>query len=107
MKKLVYLIIIISLFVCCGPKQEKVEKTMEDGVEVIVNHLEPYKIEGEPSNLFLEEKFTINTEKDEIVEIGLTDIWSFDVDSEGNIYLLHLQSRENCIFKCWRSDDPL
>ena len=68
-------------------------------MEVIVNHLEPYKIEGEPSNLVLEEKFTIDTERDEIVELGLTDIWGFDVDSEANIYLLHLQSKENCIFK--------
>ena len=55
---------------------------MEDGVEVIVNHLEPYKIKGEPSTLHLEEKFTLDTERDEIAEIGLTDTQDFDVDSD-------------------------
>jgi len=99
MKNLVLVIVILSLSFHCGPKQDEVEKTIEDGVEVVINHFEPYKVKGEPSDLVLEEEFTIDTEKDEIGELGLTDIWGIDVDSEENIYLLHLQSRENCIFK--------
>jgi hypothetical protein len=99
MKKLFILVCSLSLCFSCGPKQDKVERITEDGVDVVVNHLEPYKITGEPANLTLEEEFTIDTEKDEITELGLTDIRSFDVDTEQNIYLLHLQSRENCIFK--------
>jgi hypothetical protein len=99
MKNLILIIVILSLSFHCGPKQDEVEKTIEDGVEVVINHLDPYKVKGEPSNLVLEEELTIDTEKDEIGELGLIDIWSFDVDSEENIYLLHLQSKENCIFK--------
>ena len=99
MKKLIYLILIISLFFYCGQKQDKVERHMEDGVEVVVNHIEPYKINGEPSTLILEEEFTIDTEKDEIAERGLVEIDNFDVDSKGNIYCTYLRSRENCIFK--------
>ena len=87
MKKLIYFVLILSLFLCCAPKQEKVEKIMENGVEVILNSIEPYKIPGELSTLTLEEEFTIDTESDGIAELGLTDIWAINIDSEGNIYL--------------------
>ena len=73
---------------------------MEDGVEVVINHQEPYEIKGEPSILHLDEEFTIDTERNEIAEIGVTDIGSFDVDSQGNIYLFQEQeSDENLVFK--------
>ena len=83
----------------CQDKEVDVERIVEDGVEVIVNHLEPYKIKGEPSNLSLEEIFSIDTEKDEIAEIGLTDIMNFDVDSEGNIYFIKRRSEKELILK--------
>ena len=89
----------IVMCVSCGPKQEKIEKIMEDGVDVIVNHLESYKIEGEPSALHLEEEFIIDLERDDFAEIGITDIGGFDVDSEGNIYIRCFGSSENFIFK--------
>ncbi len=90
-------ILIYSTFSC--QQKEQVEKYMEDGVEVIVNHLKPYKIKGEPSKLFLEETFTIDTERDDIAELGLTDIWNVDVDSEDNIYLLNHRANKDAIFK--------
>ena len=89
----------IALIISCGPKQEKIERYMKDGVEVIVNHLEPYRIEGEPNTLHLEEEFTIDTEKDYLAEKGLVHIDNFDVDSKGNIYCLYNRGRENCIYK--------
>jgi len=76
------------MYVSCGPKKENIEKFMEDGVEVIVNHVEPYQVIGEPSNLILEKVFSFDTENDDIAATGLTDIFRFDVDSEGNIYFL-------------------
>lgn len=85
-------------------KQEKVEKIIEDGVEIIVNHLEPYKIKGEQSTLHLEEEFTIDTERDEIIKVGLADIGHyFEVDSDGNIYIVSPKSKENIIFKFERT----
>ena len=93
------LALILCFMVGCQDKAANVERFMEDGVEVIVNHLEPYKIRGEPSTLFLEETFTIDTERDDIAEIGLTDIWSVDVDSEDNIYLLNYLANKDAIFK--------
>jgi len=97
----------ITLIISCGPKQEKIERYMKDGVEVIVNHLEPYRIEGEPSTLHLEEVFTIDTEKDDVAERGLVDLDNFDIDSKGNIYCLYRRSRENCIFKFGNNGDFL
>ena len=67
---------------------------MEDGVEVVLNHLEPYKIKGEPSNLLLEEELLIDMESKEIEETGLVDIDYFDIDSEGNLYIVNIVTTE-------------
>jgi hypothetical protein len=83
----------------CQEKEAEVERIMEDGVEVIVNHIEPYEIKGEFSTLHLEEEFTIDTEKDDLVKIGLTDILCFDIDSEGSIYVLVRQAKKDAIYK--------
>jgi len=87
MKKNLSLLLALFSLSFCVQRQDKVEKIMEDGVEVIVNHLEPYKIKGELTSLTLKEEFTIDLEKEDIAAIGLTDIWGFDVNSEGDIYL--------------------
>ena len=100
MKKLIYLCLILCLFCHCKPKQEEIERYIKDGVEVIVNHLEPYKIKGEPSILHLEEEFTIDTEIDEIAELGLTEIWGFTVDSDENIFFfMPPMTQGNLVFK--------
>jgi hypothetical protein len=72
----------------CQDKEADIERFMEDGVEVVLNHVEPYQVKGEPSNLILEKVFSFDTENDDIAATGLTDIYRFDVDSEGNIYFL-------------------
>jgi hypothetical protein len=99
MNRLIYLILVISLLFYCAPKQDKVERIIEDGVEVVLNHLEPYKIKGEPSTLILEEEFILDLERDDLAEAGMMDIGGFDVDSEGNIYLWCIMSSEDFIFK--------
>ncbi len=98
MKKIIWICLIPLLFFYCKPTKE-IERYMKDGVEVVVNHLEPYQIKGEPTTLHLEEEFTIDTEKDYIAERGLAGIDDFDVDSEGNIFCLYHRGKENCIYK--------
>jgi hypothetical protein len=98
MKKLIFLALILLLFLSCRQK-EKVEKIMEDGVEVVINHIEPYIIKGESGTLHLERQFSIDTEKEEMLEIGLIDIETFDIDQEGNIFLIRWRSDKNYIFK--------
>jgi hypothetical protein len=89
MKKLILLVLILSLLVCCGQEQEEVEIIIEDGVEVIINHLEPYKVKGEPSTFALEKEFVIDMERDDLAELGLTEIESFDINSEGKELIIY------------------
>jgi hypothetical protein len=101
MKKLLMILPLVFLlcFIFGCKKQDQVERFMEDGVEVIVNHLEPYKLRGEPTNLILEKVLSIDTEREDLAEIGLTHISSFNVDSEGNVYMVSPKSKENTIYK--------
>lgn len=99
MRKTLCLIMCLVLFLSCGPKQNNVEKIVEDRVEVVINYLEPYKIEGIQATLALEEEITIDTENDEIAETGLVDIEAFDVDKEGNFYIIRWASNENFVYK--------
>ena len=99
MRKTLCLILCLAFFLSCGPKQNKIEKIVEDGVEVVINHLEPYKVEGIQATLALEWEMTIDTENDGIAETGLVDIEAFDVDKEGNFYIIRWTSNENFVYK--------
>jgi hypothetical protein len=41
-------------------EREGVEKTLENGVEVVINHLEPYKVKGETAKLELKKELKID-----------------------------------------------
>lgn len=100
MRNSIIMFVIVLLMFSCGQKQASVERIVEDGVEVVINHLEPYKIKDQPSSLSLEKEFSIDTEDDSIAALGLTDIWAINVDSSGNIYLLNSpRSTENLVYK--------
>ncbi len=100
MKKIVLLLSILFLCIYCGPKKDEVNKIIEDGVEVVINRLEPYKIKGEPSTLQLEELFTIDTEREEIAAVGLVDIGGFDIDLEGSIYFFQRpDQKEHLVYR--------
>ena len=96
--KSICLICMIGLLVYCGPKQDEVDRYTEDGVEVVLNRLEPYAI-GETVTFSLEDILTIDTEKNETAETGLTDISYLDVDSKGNIFIVNQRAGEKFIFK--------
>ena len=87
------LICVIGLLIYCGPKGDKVERYMQDGTEVVLNHSEPYSLEGAKA-VYFEEVLTIDTEKDETAGMGLTDISHMDVDSEGNIFIVNQKAQE-------------
>lgn len=55
----------IFLLSSCGSGKEKIEKIKEDGIEVVINHLEPYKT-GEKSSFIFEKSWSIDTENPEI-----------------------------------------
>jgi hypothetical protein len=99
MKKIIILGMVLAFLCYCVSKKDNVEKTVEDGVEVVLNHLEPYQVKGESGILRLEREFSIDTENEAVFKLGLTDIETFDVDAEGNIYIIQWQSKENYVFK--------
>jgi hypothetical protein len=87
------------LLVSCRARQPQVDKTMENGVEVILNHIEPYKTKGGPSVLNLKEELAINFGSSEIGELGIADATSFDVDQMGFIYVFYPFKEGDKIFK--------
>jgi hypothetical protein len=72
----------------CGGKRSAVDRITENGVEVVLNHLDPYQIPGRPASLTLEEIAAVDTESDAVAKAGVTDVYLFDVDSRGNIYVV-------------------
>jgi hypothetical protein len=83
----------------CGGKGPRIERLTENGVEIVINHLEPYRLPGVPATLKLEELLSINTEKEEIARTGLTSIESFCLDRDGNIFCMMRQSPDKFIYK--------
>jgi len=99
MRKSVFIIFVLFLVSSCGEKQDKVERIIEDGVDVVISHLGPYKIKGEPYTFHLGEEFVIDLERNDLAAIGLTEIRDFAVDSTGSIYFSDSKSDGNLIFK--------
>jgi hypothetical protein len=85
--------LVLILLLClkaCTRQPRRIEKRNEGGIEVVINHLAPYRIEGEPAALALEEELVIDTERQDIVAGGLSDVRKFDADSQGNIFLFQM-----------------
>lgn len=99
MKKAYVVLCILFIFISCGQKQEKVEIISEDGVDVVLNHIEPYQIRGEKTSLILEDEMTIDFGSDEIGELGVANATQFCVDSDGYIYFCENNKDGNLIFK--------
>lgn len=87
MKKRVCVLFAISLLASCSGGPPKVDKVIENGVEVLLNHVKPYRVPKELSELSLEKEFIIDTEDPDLLKAGLTDVYRFGVDSWGSVYL--------------------
>jgi hypothetical protein len=95
----VSLIVCIFLLFSCVEPRGQVERTLDNGIEVVINHLEPYKIPGVSLPAF-EEIFRIDTENTEIEKLGIFDIRGFEVDSRGEIFLARtIRGAGDFIFK--------
>ncbi|MCX6563528.1 MAG: 6-bladed beta-propeller [Candidatus Aminicenantes bacterium] len=98
MKKAVTIFTCFLLLFACQ-KQAKIDRATENGAEVVLNHLQPYSLQGESGTLLLERIFSIDTEKEDLLKAGLTDIETFDVDQDGHIFILQWQSKDHFVFK--------
>jgi hypothetical protein len=85
-RAIVLLSMLMFLF-SCSSERGGVERIMEDGVEVVINHLEPYEVKGEPTTLVLEEELRIDFEDEKFAGLGISMPEGADADSKGNIYI--------------------
>jgi hypothetical protein len=87
----------------CQDKAAYVEKFMENGIEVVINLPAP---QDELENPVLTQILSIDTENDELAEHGLNDIWGFDVNSSGNIFIFkHPMSQKDFVLKFNRNGE--
>jgi len=103
MRKTLCVFLASVVCVSCGGREPRVDRTFEDGVEVILNHLEPYEIKGQSSTFFLDEVLAIDLERDDLAEAGLLSGGEWDADGEGSIYVVGFKNRENYIYRFDRS----
>jgi len=105
MKKLICLLLILIFSSFCGSNQEKAKESQQNleldlnEGEVVENYIEPHKIEGEPTDFYLEPVSSIDFERDDIAEIGLIGAGYFDIDSNENIYFASGRNERNYIYK--------
>jgi hypothetical protein len=71
----------------CSSGGSQIDRITEDGTEVVLNHVRPYKVPNEPSALRLEREFVIDAEDPAIASAGLADIFRFGVGNDGAIYI--------------------
>jgi len=90
----------IIFLAACGSKESQVRKTVdENGVEVVLNGIEPVRLKAAPTSLIFEEEMALDTENDAVAGTGLGEIGTFDIDSGGNIYFASMKAGENTILK--------
>ena len=99
MKRLLCLFIGMSFLVSCGSKQHQIDRIYENGVEVVLNHIEPYKIKGQPSELSLKKVLSIDLERNDLAEAGMGTAGEWDADDQGNIYVVCFKNKEDFIYR--------
>jgi len=99
MKKTAWLAMALLMIVACSREESQVEKVMEDGIEIVVNGAEPYRLPDVRSPFDLDEELVIDLEDENVSKTGLYQLDTFAVDADGNIYILSMRSEENHIFK--------
>lgn len=98
MKKNLAWVAVLLLLAACRPEVERAERKTENGVEVVFNRLKPYRIKGEKATLGLKKELSIDFSREEWAELGLADVYNFNVDSGGITYVLNARPIDYFIF---------
>jgi hypothetical protein len=77
----------------------KVDRSFENGVEMIQNHIEPYRLPGQPTGIDLTPVFSIDFGTEAIGAMGLADATDFEVDEAGNLYFFFTNKDADVIFQ--------
>jgi len=99
------LLLAASLIVhpACREKQERILRRVDGDVEVVRNHISPYRMTGEPEGLKLESVFDLDTEK--LTSTGLADINTFALGKDGSIICLSRESAPLLFFRFSNAGD--
>ena len=103
MSKSLCILLGVGLLASCGGKAPQIDRIIEEGVEVVLNHLEPYKIKGQPTGISLEKVLSIDLERDDLARAGLLSGGEWDADNDGNIFVVGFKNREKFIYRFNRS----
>ena len=87
------------LFVCCSSGVDTIDRISENGVEVILNHVEPYRLAGQATGISLTPEFSIDFGTDDIGTMGIADATNFEVDGAGNLYFFYSNKKGDLIFQ--------
>jgi len=90
-----WLLFLLTISSCNGPA----DISYENGIKVVSNKAEPNKINKKHINISLEEINVIDLENPEFLEKGMGSAGEFDVDSDGNIYIVGWKNKEYYINK--------
>jgi hypothetical protein len=108
MKKIGMISALIAMMAACAAKEPQVQRTTdENGAEIVLNKIEPFRSKGAPAALDLEEEWSLDTGNDEIAKTGLAEIGAFDIDSRGNVYFAAPKADEKTILKFDRAGRPV
>jgi hypothetical protein len=88
LRKISFSLLALALLVSCRAKHLQVDKIIEDGIEVVLNHPDPYLINGQPVSFRLEEELRIDLTDNELIKVGIVAPAEADADSRGNIFIL-------------------
>ena len=87
------------VLVSCGGRELRVDRIDEDGVEVVLNHVEPYRIKGRPATFSLEKVLSIDMERTDLAESGMGSAGEWDADDDGNIFIVCFKNSGNFIYR--------
>ena len=91
--------IVCACLAGCNGKRSVIDRTWEKGVEVIINHLDPYVVKGEPSFFTLTREVTIDLSRNDLASQGIGSVGEIAVDSKGNIYAVSFKNLGTYVFK--------
>jgi hypothetical protein len=80
--------ILIIFLAACAPVGEKPTRTIQNGVETVMNRMVPYKVKNEPGSFSLSEELVLDLEREDLAAKGLTQPRGFEVEPGGEMLVL-------------------
>jgi len=80
--------ILIIFLAACAPGGVKPTRTIQNGVETVMNRTVPYKLKNEAGSFSLSEELVLDLEREDLAAKGLTQPRGFEVAPGGEMFVL-------------------